>query len=87
MVVDEYSFARNALAICERLRAKPENLAVKPVLTGPYTLAKLSTSEGTSTNGANADRSSLEARTHAYAEIIAQEMTRSRAIRRAPDSN
>jgi 5-methyltetrahydropteroyltriglutamate--homocysteine methyltransferase len=74
MVVDEYSFARNALGHLRTPPGKAGKLAVKPVLTGPYTLAKLSTSEGTSTNGANADRSSLEARTHAYAEIIAQEI-------------
>jgi 5-methyltetrahydropteroyltriglutamate--homocysteine methyltransferase len=74
MVVDEYSFARNALGHLPTPPGKAGKLAVKPVLTGPYTLAKLSTSEGSSTNGANAHRSNLEERAHAYAEIIAQEV-------------
>jgi 5-methyltetrahydropteroyltriglutamate--homocysteine methyltransferase len=74
MVVDEYSFARNALGHLPTPAGKAGKLAVKPVLTGPYTLAKLSASEGRSTNGTGGHRTSLEERTHAYAEIIAQEI-------------
>jgi 5-methyltetrahydropteroyltriglutamate--homocysteine methyltransferase len=74
MVVDEYSFARNALGHLPTPAGKAGKLAIKPVLTGPYTLAKLSISEAQGTNGTGGNRSSLEERAHAYAEIIAQEI-------------
>jgi len=44
------------------------------VLMGPYTLAKLSISEGQEANGAGAHHASLEERVHAYAEILAAEI-------------
>src|SRR5271154_1141474 len=50
MVVDEYSFARNALGHLPTPPGKAGKLAINPVLTGPYTLAKLSTAH--SSNGA-----------------------------------
>jgi 5-methyltetrahydropteroyltriglutamate--homocysteine methyltransferase len=74
MVVDEYSFARNALGHLATPPGKAGKLAVKPVLTGPYTLAKLSAAEGRHTNGGGSHRTSLEDRTIAYAEIIALEI-------------
>jgi 5-methyltetrahydropteroyltriglutamate--homocysteine methyltransferase len=74
MIVDEYSFARNALGHLATPPGKAGKLAVKPVLTGPYTLAKLSASEGRATNGTSVHHTSLEQRAHAYAEIIAQEI-------------
>src|SRR6202453_4250432 len=74
MVVDEYSFARNALGHLPTPPGKAGKLAVKPVLTGPYTLAKLSAAEGRPTNGAGSHRTSLEDRVIAYAEIIALEI-------------
>ena len=74
MVVDEYSFARNALGHLRTPPGKAGKLAVKPVLTGPYTLAKLSAAEGRPTNGAGGHRTSLEDRVIAYADIIALEI-------------
>jgi len=74
MVVDEYSFARNALGHLRTPPGKAGKLAVKPVLTGPYTLAKLSASESRATNGTASRRTTLEDRALAYAEIIAQEI-------------
>lgn len=74
MVVDEYSFARNALGHLPTPPGKAGKLAVKPVLTGPYTLAKLSTSDSLAGNGASDHRTHLEDRVHAYAEILALEV-------------
>src|ERR1700678_996195 len=74
MVVDEYSFARNALGHIPTPAGKAGKLAIKPVLTGPYTLAKLSASGVQPKNGAGAHRTSLEDRVHAYAEILALEI-------------
>jgi len=74
MVVDEYSFARNALGHLRTPPGKAGKLAVKPVLTGPYTLAKLSAAEERHTNGPGTHRTSLEDRVVAYAEIIALEI-------------
>jgi 5-methyltetrahydropteroyltriglutamate--homocysteine methyltransferase len=74
MVVDEYSFARNALGHLRTPPGKAGKLAVKPVLTGPYTLAKLSAAEERHTNGPGTHRTSLEDRVVAYAEIIALEL-------------
>src|ERR1700734_1329099 len=45
VVVEEYSFARNALGHLPTPAGKAGRLAIKPVLTGPYTMAKLSASE------------------------------------------
>lgn len=74
MVLDEYSFARNALGHLRTPPGKAGKLAVKPVLTGPYTLAKLSRTEERHTNGAGGPRTTLEDRVIAYAEIIALEI-------------
>jgi 5-methyltetrahydropteroyltriglutamate--homocysteine methyltransferase len=74
MVVDEYSFARNALGHLATPPGKAGKLAIKPVLTGPYTLAKLSASEDQPKNGGAGHRSNLEERVRAYAEILALEI-------------
>lgn len=67
LVVEEYTFARNALGMLPTAVEKAGRLAMKPVLTGPYTLAKFSLAE----DGA---MSSLEARAHAYAEALTAEI-------------
>ena len=74
MIVDEYSFARNALGHLPTPAGKAGKLAIKPVLTGPYTLAKLSASETHAKNGTSDHRASLEERVQAYAEILALEI-------------
>ncbi|HVB98049.1 MAG TPA: hypothetical protein VNJ12_01795 [Candidatus Dormibacteraeota bacterium] len=61
LVVADFEFARQATA------SGPGNLQVKPVLTGPYTLAQLSLAEA-------ADMKPIEARTRAYAEALAAEI-------------
>jgi 5-methyltetrahydropteroyltriglutamate--homocysteine methyltransferase len=67
MVVEEFAFARNALGHLPTPPQKGGKLAIKPVLTGPYTLAKYSLSE----NGASG---SLESRALAYADVLAAEI-------------
>ena len=74
MVVDEYSFARNALGHLPTPPGKAGKLAIKPVLMGPYTLAKLSASESQGKNGSRDHSAGLEERVHAYAEILALEI-------------
>jgi 5-methyltetrahydropteroyltriglutamate--homocysteine methyltransferase len=74
LVLDEYSFARNALGHLRTPPGKAGKLAVKPVLTGPYTLAKHSTAEERRTNGTGGQLATLEDRVIAYAEIIALEI-------------
>jgi 5-methyltetrahydropteroyltriglutamate--homocysteine methyltransferase len=74
MIVDEYSFARNALGHLKTPPGKAGKLAIKPVLTGPYTLAKLSASDSAAKNGTSDHRASLEDRVQAYAEILALEI-------------
>ncbi|HEY0702636.1 MAG TPA: hypothetical protein VGD60_07700 [Candidatus Acidoferrales bacterium] len=74
MIVDEYSFARNALGHLPTPPGKAGRLAIKPVLTGPYTMAKLSASENNGGNGSHADRAKLETRAHQFAEILAKEI-------------
>jgi 5-methyltetrahydropteroyltriglutamate--homocysteine methyltransferase len=75
LVADEYSFARNALGGLPTPPAKAGKLAIKPVLTGPYTLAKYSlTANG---NGAPHPRDTsehLEARAQNFAEVLAVEI-------------
>jgi 5-methyltetrahydropteroyltriglutamate--homocysteine methyltransferase len=64
MLVDEYKFAHAALGHLP----KPHSNGgphVKPVLTGPYTLAKFSLSE---------DGATLQSRAEAYAEALAAEV-------------
>ncbi|MGH9704530.1 MAG: hypothetical protein ACRD4K_14230 [Candidatus Acidiferrales bacterium] len=67
LVVEEFAFARNALGHLPTPPHKGGKLAIKPVLTGPYTLAKSSLSE----NGASG---SLENRALAYADALAAEI-------------
>lgn len=74
LVVDEYSFARNALGHLPTPPGKAGKLAIKPVLMGPYTLAKLSASEAQQKNGSGGHRASLEERVQACAEILALEI-------------
>jgi 5-methyltetrahydropteroyltriglutamate--homocysteine methyltransferase len=73
LVVAEYSFARNALGHLPTPANKAGKLAIKPVLTGPYTLAKFSLSCRTENGGAGAP-ATLEARAIAYGEILAPEI-------------
>jgi 5-methyltetrahydropteroyltriglutamate--homocysteine methyltransferase len=73
LVVHEYSFARNALGHLPTPKAKAGKLSIKPVLTGPYTLAKFSLAEH-SENGAPDSFSSLETRAMAYADALAAEI-------------
>jgi 5-methyltetrahydropteroyltriglutamate--homocysteine methyltransferase len=71
LVAADYSFARNALGHLPTPAAKAGKLAIKPVLTGPYTLAKYSMSE----NGASrASDDDLESRTRDFAEVLAVEI-------------
>lgn len=67
LVVDEFLFARDALAHLPRPQSASAPV-VKPVLTGPYTLAKFSLSQ----NGA---MSALESRAQAYAAALATEIS------------
>jgi 5-methyltetrahydropteroyltriglutamate--homocysteine methyltransferase len=73
LVVAEYSFARNALGHLPTPANKAGKLAIKPVLTGPYTLAKFSLS-GRTENGSAGTPATLEARAIAYGEILAPEI-------------
>ena len=73
LVVDEYSFARNALGHLPTPKSKAGKLSIKPVLTGPYSLAKFSHAEHAG-NGKPESFASLEARAMAYAEALAAEI-------------
>jgi len=73
LLTDEYAFARNALGHLPTPGDKAGKLAMKPLLTGPYTLAKLSLAPP-SENGSAGSMASLEARTMAYADAIAAEI-------------
>ena len=74
LVVDEFAFARNALGHLPTPRNKAGKLSIKPVVTGPYTLAKLSLSEQPSNRDVGL-RAALEARAMAFAEALAAEVT------------
>ena len=67
LIADEYRFACNALGALVTPQGKAGKLAVKAVLTGPFTLAKLSEAGGS-------DVASLEARAEAFAEALAAEV-------------
>jgi 5-methyltetrahydropteroyltriglutamate--homocysteine methyltransferase len=73
LIVDEYSFARNALGHLPTPKHKAGKLAIKPILIGPYTLAKFSLSSR-SDNGDSGGPAALESRAQAYAEILAPEI-------------
>ena len=65
LTVDDFRFARETLAATANGHAGARS--VKPVLTGPYTLARLSLSEA-------AEMSALEPRAMAYADALAAEI-------------
>jgi 5-methyltetrahydropteroyltriglutamate--homocysteine methyltransferase len=73
LVTNDYSFARNALGHLPTPKNLAGKLSIKPVLTGPYTLAKFSLTAG-SGNGATDSSSALEARAMAYAGVLADEI-------------
>jgi 5-methyltetrahydropteroyltriglutamate--homocysteine methyltransferase len=73
LVAKDFSFARNALGHLPTPKNLAGRLSIKPVLTGPYTLAKFSLSSHAG-NGSVDSFSSLEARTLAYAEALATEI-------------
>ena len=73
LVAKDFSFARNALGHLPTPKSLAGKLSIKPVLTGPYTLAKFSLSAHGG-NGAVDPFSSVEARTLAYAEALAAEV-------------
>jgi methionine synthase II (cobalamin-independent) len=66
-LAEEYRFACNALGTLITPRGKAGKLAVKAVLTGPFTLAKLSESN-------DAAMATVEARAEAFAEALAAEI-------------
>jgi 5-methyltetrahydropteroyltriglutamate--homocysteine methyltransferase len=72
-VANDYSFARNALGHLPTPKHLAGKLSIKPILTGPYTLAKFSLSSHTA-HGASGSPSSLEARALAYADALAAEI-------------
>jgi 5-methyltetrahydropteroyltriglutamate--homocysteine methyltransferase len=72
-LVNDYSFARNALGHLPTPKHLAGKLLIKPILTGPYTLAKFSISSHAA-NGAPDSESSLEARALGYAEALAAEV-------------
>ena len=67
MLADEYRFARNALGQLPTSPERAGRLSLKPVLVGPYTLARYSEST-------RREFSSVQARTEAFAEMLAQEI-------------
>lgn len=73
LVVHEYSFARNALGHLPTPRGKAGKLSIKPVLTGPYTLAKLS-SANSKAGKTNDNFSSLEHRVEGFADALGGEI-------------
>jgi 5-methyltetrahydropteroyltriglutamate--homocysteine methyltransferase len=75
LVADEYSFARNALGHLPTPPAKAGKLAIKPVITGPYTLAKHSLTENGNGGGHARDTSEhLESRAQNFADVLAVEI-------------
>jgi 5-methyltetrahydropteroyltriglutamate--homocysteine methyltransferase len=66
LLVEEFSFARNALGRLPTSRERAGKLSIKPVLTGPFTLATLSRAE-------TPVMESVAARAEAFTEALAQE--------------
>lgn len=66
-LVNEYLFAQNALGLMPTAPERAGRLKMKPVVTGPYTMAKLSLSS-------DAAMEPLEARSEAYAEALLAEL-------------
>jgi 5-methyltetrahydropteroyltriglutamate--homocysteine methyltransferase len=73
LIAKDFSFARNVLGHLPTPKNLAGRLSIKPILTGPYTLAKFSLSSHGG-NGEVDPLSSLEARTLAYAEALATEI-------------
>lgn len=73
LIAHEFHFARNALGHLPTPDGKAGKLSVKPVLTGPYTLAKLSIADSSAPNAANSC-SSLESRVEAFSDALAGEI-------------
>jgi 5-methyltetrahydropteroyltriglutamate--homocysteine methyltransferase len=73
LAVGDYSFARNALGHLSTPPGKAGKLSIKPVLTGPYTLAKFSLGDQAG-NGSSAPFAAIEERAQAYSEILAAEI-------------
>ena len=67
LIADEYRFACNALGALGTPTGKAGKLAVKAVLTGPFTLAKLSEASDSAV-------SALEARAEAFSAALAAEV-------------
>jgi 5-methyltetrahydropteroyltriglutamate--homocysteine methyltransferase len=67
LVADEFRFACNALGALSTPAGKAGRLKVKAVMTGPYTLGKLSLAE-------NSEMSALEARVEAYGAALGAEL-------------
>jgi 5-methyltetrahydropteroyltriglutamate--homocysteine methyltransferase len=66
-LVEEFRFARNALGRLPTAREREGKLSVKPILTGPYTLARLSESHDPA-------YASVEARASAFADALGGEL-------------
>jgi 5-methyltetrahydropteroyltriglutamate--homocysteine methyltransferase len=67
-LAEEYRFARNSLGLLPTSAGQAGRLSIKPVLVGPYTLARLAES-------AVAEFSRVEARAEAFAEVLAMEIS------------
>jgi 5-methyltetrahydropteroyltriglutamate--homocysteine methyltransferase len=75
LIANDYSFARNALGHLPTPTHLAGKLSIKPILTGPYTLAKFSLTANSSNGSPNSDSaSSLESRALAYATALAPEI-------------
>ncbi len=66
-LAEEYRYARNALGLLPTSPERAGRLSLKPVLTGPYTLARYSESELPGFG-------SVEARAEAFAELLSHEI-------------
>ncbi len=67
ILLEEFALASSALGATASAAGKAGGVALKPVLTGPYTLAKFSLA-------ANSGMNSLEGRAAAYAQALAAEV-------------
>ena len=73
LVAHEFSFACNALGHLPTPKGKAGKLSIKPVLIGPYTLAKFSSADS-AFREASESYSSLEHRVEAFADALAAEI-------------
>ncbi|HTV58495.1 MAG TPA: hypothetical protein VMJ93_06455 [Verrucomicrobiae bacterium] len=73
LIAHEFHFARNALGHLPTPKGKAGKLSLKPVLTGPYTLAKLSIADPAARDAADSC-SSLEGRVEAFSDALAGEI-------------